>query len=181
MSRYLLLPHSCSATYSSLAVTSMRVELPSGKVSTTLASLLISRFTFDPVVYLDAASVLGREIRIGQGLREAVALSPCRGCKPHPVELRSDLVRLAGARLARFLGVDRLEHPGDRLPLCDRNLPQDVAVEVHRAVLAARPWSASSSAPSMPAHLSPVTSRTLERPRDFSHEKNPRHDSADSV
>ena len=43
MSRYLLLPHSCSTMYFSLADTSMRAELPSGKVPTTLALLLISR------------------------------------------------------------------------------------------------------------------------------------------
>ena len=43
MSRYLFLPHSCSTMYFSLAVTSMRAELPSGKVPTTLVLLLISR------------------------------------------------------------------------------------------------------------------------------------------
>ncbi len=42
MSGYPLLPHSCSTMYLSLAVTDMRVELPSGKVPTTLV-LLISR------------------------------------------------------------------------------------------------------------------------------------------
>ena len=43
MSRYLLLPHSCSTKYFSLAVTSMRAELPSGKAPTTLVLLLVSR------------------------------------------------------------------------------------------------------------------------------------------
>ena len=43
MSKYLLLPHSCSTMYFSLAVTNIRAELPSGKVPTTLVLLLISR------------------------------------------------------------------------------------------------------------------------------------------
>ena len=43
MSGYLLLPHSCSTMHFSLAVTSMKAELPSGKVPTTLVLLLISR------------------------------------------------------------------------------------------------------------------------------------------
>lgn len=44
MSRYLLFPHSFSAMYFSLAVTSMRAELQSGKVPTTLVRLRTSRF-----------------------------------------------------------------------------------------------------------------------------------------
>lgn len=42
ISRYLLLPRSCSTVYFSLAVTVMRAELPSGRVPTTLILLLIS-------------------------------------------------------------------------------------------------------------------------------------------
>ncbi|NHM16527.1 hypothetical protein GMI69_07645 [Eggerthellaceae bacterium zg-887] len=44
-SRYLLEPHSLSATYFKRALTSMRADLPSGKVPTTRARLLISRLS----------------------------------------------------------------------------------------------------------------------------------------
>lgn len=43
MSRCLLYPHSCSTMCFNLAVTSIRAELPSWKVPTTLVLLLISR------------------------------------------------------------------------------------------------------------------------------------------
>ena len=43
MSRYLLLPRSCSTMCFSLAATSKRAELSSGKVLTTLVLLLISQ------------------------------------------------------------------------------------------------------------------------------------------
>ena len=43
MSRYLLLPHSCSTVFLSLAVTSMRAESPFEKVPTVLVLFLISR------------------------------------------------------------------------------------------------------------------------------------------
>lgn len=70
---------------------------------------------------------------------------------------------LFGACLARFLRVDRLQHARRGLPPGHGHPPQYVAVEMHRAALVAcPPRKTSSSAPSIPAHLSSVTSRTPE-------------------
>lgn len=52
MSRYLLLPHSLSATYFRRAATSMRALFQSGNVPTTRVLLLISRFSLSMALFV---------------------------------------------------------------------------------------------------------------------------------
>ena len=97
-------------------------------------------YPLDPVVGPDAAPVLRRELRVGQGLPEPVADGSGRRREPRLVEPGRDLLRLAGARLARLLRVDRLEHARDRLPPRHRDFAEHVAVEMHGAALVAGLW-----------------------------------------
>ena len=94
-------------------------------------------YPLDAVVGPDSAPVLRWEIGVGRGLPEAVAHGSRRRPELHSLELRRDFLRLAGARPARLLRVDRLEHPGNRLPPRHRDPSQHVSVEVHGAALVA--------------------------------------------
>ena len=71
--------------YFSLAVTSMRAELPFGKVPTTLVLLPdLAVDALDPVVRPDPAPVLRREFRVGKRLGEPAA----HRLRGRPAELR---------------------------------------------------------------------------------------------
>lgn len=61
-SRYLLDPHSLSATYLSLAVTSMSALLPSGNVPTTRVRRRISRFSRSMALFVR----MRRQCRMGK-------------------------------------------------------------------------------------------------------------------
>lgn len=66
--------HSCSTMYFSLAVTSMRVELPSGKVPTTLVLLLISRLMRSIPLFV----LIWRQCSGGNSVYASVSASPSR-------------------------------------------------------------------------------------------------------
>ena len=93
----------------------------------------------DPVVRPDLAPVLRREFRVGKRLGEPVAYRS-RGCsEPHRLQLLCHLLGLSDACLARFLRVDRPQLARRGLPSGHGNPSQYVAVEMHRAALAAGP------------------------------------------
>lgn len=66
--------HSCSAMYFSLVVTSMRAELPSGKVPTALVLLLISRSMRSIPLFV----LIRRQCSGGNSVQASVSANPSR-------------------------------------------------------------------------------------------------------
>lgn len=69
---YLLDPHSLSATYFSLAVTSMRALLPMGNAPTTRVRRQISRFSRSMALFVR----MRRQCRIGKHVEVSVSAMP---------------------------------------------------------------------------------------------------------
>ena len=126
-------------------------------------------------------SMLYGEVGVGERLGAALAHDLGRREQLHRLERVGHLGRLRLRRLARFLRMDGLEHLGDPRPLPPRHLAERVAVEVDGAPLVSRLGKTSSSAPSIPSDLSPVTSLAPDGPRPRSHSRNSFQDSLDSV
>ena len=98
-SRYLLLPHSLSATYLSLAVrhecrcaVRKRAHHPRPHPDLAVEAL-------DGVVRADVTSVLNRKARVRERLKEALAHDLGRLFEPHVLELGSDLFCLGNGGL----------------------------------------------------------------------------------
>ena len=119
----------------------------------------------DGVVRPDPGPMLHGEV--GVGGRLGAALAHDLGCRErlHRLERVGHLGRLCLRRLARFLRMDGLEHLGDPRPLPPRRFAEHVAAEADGAPLASRLGETSSSAPSIPSDLSPVTSLAPDSPR----------------
>ena len=73
MFMYFLLPHWVPATWRSRAQTSMRAELPSGKLPTTRVRRRISRFSrLNDIIGTDAGPVFAGKIAVSQRFLNAV-------------------------------------------------------------------------------------------------------------
>lgn len=102
-------------------MTSVRADLPSGKVPTTRVRLRISRFRRSIALLVRMRHQCSRG-RVRQGLGEALADDPGRLPEPHPVELLRDLEGHDLGSAARLHGVDRPEPAVQRV--FDRLLDQ---------------------------------------------------------
>ena len=98
MSRYLLLPHSCSTVYLSLAVTSMGVELSSGKVPTTLVPL-ISRLMRSISLFV----LIRRQCSGGNSVQASVSANPSRTVLVAAPRSFGTLNSTSSAPVTRFL------------------------------------------------------------------------------
>ena len=81
--------------------------------------------------------MLLREGVVGERLADGGLDEFGRLGQPHGAQLGDDVLGLASGRLAALLGVDRLQHESHLAQLRRRYMAEDVAVEMHRAVLPA--------------------------------------------
>ena len=124
---YFLLPHWVPATWRSLAQTSIRAELPSGKLPTT-ANLPVQ--PLNDIVGADTGPVFAGEIAVGQSLLNAIFHLLCSLFQLHSAQFLHHSFGLLPGCFLDLLGVDRFEHLGHNLYLGAGRYRENIAVKV---------------------------------------------------
>ena len=152
---YFLLPHWVPATWRSLAQTSIRAELPSGKLPTTRVRRRISRFSLSMtlLVRIRLQCSLGKSA-VGQSLLNAIFYLLCGLFQLHSTQFLHHSFGLLPGCFLDLLGVDRFEHLGHNLYLGARRY----RLRSYRAAWVSFSASASSSSLSVSSTLSRTNS-----------------------